>query len=72
MTKPRELPTLHVETDGFLWFVEATSYGRTSPSGLGSFVSREEAKTAMNKLKPKMQGGKKDDAPDLSEAVWKV
>lgn len=47
----REIPTLSlVRCSQFGWRIDATSYGRTQPSGLGEFNTEAEAVQAMKKL----------------------
>jgi hypothetical protein len=58
----REIPTLSLIQDGEKFRIEATSYGRTQPSGLGEFTTLIEAEMAMNRLQRHLdeQRGKKE------------
>lgn len=65
----RAIPTLHIERIDYTeiggshaWVILATSYGRTEPSGLGEFGTREEAEAAMKRLAAHLeqQRGKKE------------
>lgn len=58
----REIPALSLIQSGSEWRIEATSYGRTQPSGLGWFDTEEEAVRAMKRLQSHLdeQRGKKE------------
>lgn len=57
----REIPVLSL-VQGPPFRIEATSYGRTQPSGLGAFSTEAEAVQAMKKLQAHLdeQRGKKE------------
>lgn len=59
--KAREIPTLSLVGAG-PFRIEATSYGRTQPSGLGEFSAKPEAEAAMKRLNAHLdeQRGKKE------------
>lgn len=66
----REIPTLSL-VQGPPFRIEATSYGRTQPSGLGEFNTEAEAIHAMKKLQAHLdeQKGKKEVSRKKVRAV---